>query len=87
MLRGVVGRGRDVLQCSGTRLVGETAAGVGCRLPRPGDRDRHQAIVMSDVEAHEVAHGNPFDWNLVEVSEAHGQKCAEALQESSEKRF
>ena len=27
---------------------------------------------MSDVEAYEVAHGNPFDWNLKEVSEALG---------------
>ena len=26
-------------ECSGTRPLGETAAGVGCRLPRPGDRD------------------------------------------------
>ena len=33
---------------------------------------RDQAIVMSDVEAYEVAHGNPFDWNLKEVSEALG---------------
>ena len=31
---------------------------------------RDMAIVMSDVEAYEVAHGNPFDWNLKEVSEA-----------------
>ena len=35
----VLGRGRDVLKCSGIRLIGETAAGMGCRLPRPGDRD------------------------------------------------
>ena len=27
---------------------------------------------MSDVEAYEVAHGNPFDWKLKEVSEALG---------------
>ena len=33
---------------------------------------RDQAIVMSDVEAYEVAHGNPFDWNPKEVSEALG---------------
>ena len=33
---------------------------------------RDQAIVMSDVEAYEVAHGNPFDWNLKEVLEALG---------------
>ena len=33
---------------------------------------RDQAIVMSDVEAYEVAHGNPFDWNLKEVSAALG---------------
>ena len=25
---------------------------------------------MSDVEAYEASHGNPFDWNLKEVSEA-----------------
>ena len=36
---GVHERGRDVLECSGTGLIGETAAGMGCRLPRPGDRD------------------------------------------------
>ena len=24
---------------------------------------RDQPIVMSDVEAYEAAHGNPFDWN------------------------
>ena len=28
---------------------------------------RDQAIVMSDVEAYDVAHGKPFDWNLKEV--------------------
>ena len=33
---------------------------------------RDQAIVTSDVEAHEVVHGHPFDWNLKEVSEALG---------------
>ena len=33
---------------------------------------RDQPIVMSDVEAYEPAHGNPFDWNLKEVSEALG---------------
>ena len=33
---------------------------------------RNQAIVMSDVEVDEVAHGNPFDWNLKKVSEALG---------------
>ena len=27
---------------------------------------------MSDVEAYEAAHGNRFDWNLKEVSEAPG---------------
>ena len=27
-----------------------------------------QPIVLSDVEAYEAAHGNPFDWNLKEVS-------------------
>ena len=33
---------------------------------------RDQPIVLSDVEAYEAAHGNPFDWNLKEVSEALG---------------
>ena len=33
---------------------------------------RDQPIVLSDVEAHEAAHGNPFDWNLKEVSETLG---------------
>ena len=33
---------------------------------------RDQAIVMSDEEAYEVTHGNRFDWNLKEVSEALG---------------
>ena len=36
-LREVIGRGRDVPECSGTRPVGETSAGVGCRFPRPGE--------------------------------------------------
>ena len=33
---------------------------------------RDQPIVLSAVEAYEAAHGNPFDWNLKEVSEALG---------------
>ena len=33
---------------------------------------RDQAIVTSDVEACEAAHGNPFDWNVKKVSEALG---------------
>ena len=33
---------------------------------------RDQPIVLSVVEACEAAHGNPFDWNLKEVSEALG---------------
>ena len=33
---------------------------------------RDQPIVLSDVEAHEAAHGNSFDWNLKGVSEALG---------------
>ena len=33
---------------------------------------RDQAIVMSDVEAYEVVHGNLFDWNLKEVSQTLG---------------
>ena len=28
---------------------------------------RDQTIMTSDVETHEVAHGNPFDWNLQKV--------------------
>ena len=28
--------------------------------------------MLSDVEAYEAAYGNPFDWNLKEVSEALG---------------
>ena len=28
---------------------------------------RDQPIVLSDVEAYEAAHGNPFDWNLSEA--------------------
>ena len=35
---------------------------------------RDQPIVLSDVEAYEAAHGNPFDWNLKEVSEALGPR-------------
>ena len=31
-----------------------------------------QPIVLSDVEAYEAAHGNPFDWSLKEVSDALG---------------
>ena len=38
-LRGVPWTGRDVLECSGTRLTGETAAERGCGLPRPGESD------------------------------------------------
>ena len=34
---------------------------------------RDQPIVLSDVETYEAAHGNPFDWNLKDVSEALGQ--------------
>ena len=33
---------------------------------------RDQPTVLSDVEACEAAHGNPFDWNLKGVSEALG---------------
>ena len=33
---------------------------------------RDEPIVLSCVEAYEAAHGNPFDWVLKEVSEAHG---------------
>ena len=33
---------------------------------------RDQPTVLTDVEAYEAAHGNPFDWNLMEVSEALG---------------
>ena len=34
-----VDKNRDVPECSGTRLIGETVAGMCCHLPRPGDRD------------------------------------------------
>ena len=30
---------------AGTRLVGETAAGMGCHLPRPGDRGKLRGSV------------------------------------------
>ena len=33
---------------------------------------RDHPIVLSDVEACEAAHANPFDWNLKEVPEALG---------------
>ena len=33
---------------------------------------RDQPIVLSDMEAYEAAHRNPFDWNPKEVSEALG---------------
>ena len=33
---------------------------------------RDQPIATSDAEVYEAAHGNPFDWNLEEVSEALG---------------
>ena len=75
--RGVLGRGRDVPQSAGTWLVGETSVGVGCCLPRPAD------CVLSDVEAYEAAHGNPFDWNLKEVSEAHGPLLHEVCRGSA----
>ena len=64
-LRGVLGRGRDVPECTGTWPVGETPAEWAAAF-------RDQPIVLSDVEAKEAAHGNPFDWNLKEVSEALG---------------
>ena len=32
-------RGRDVLERSGARVIGETTGGEGCRLLRPDDRD------------------------------------------------
>ena len=44
---------------------------------------RDQAIVTSDVEAYEIAHGIPFDSNLKEVSEALGpRKCGKGLRGS-----
>ena len=51
---------------------------------------RDQPIVLSDVEAYEAAHGNPFDWNLKEVSEALGpllHKVPKAVQESRSKQL
>ena len=48
---------------------------------------RDQPIVMSDVGAYEASHGNLFDWNLEEVSEAlFCTKCAHVAQESSSKQ-
>ena len=50
---------------------------------------RDQPIVLSDVEVYEAARGNPFDWNLKEVSEALGPfrtKFAKVAQESSSKQ-
>ena len=43
---------------------------------------RDQPIVWSVVEAYEAAHGNPFDWNLKEVSEALGPS-AQSVQRSA----
>ena len=51
---------------------------------------RDQPIVLSDVEAYEAVHGNPFDWNLKEVSEALGpllHKVPKAAQESRSKQL
>ena len=62
---GVPGKGRDVPECTGTWPVGETSAEWAADF-------RDQPNVLSDVEACEAAHGNPFDWNLMEVSEALG---------------
>ena len=42
-----------------------------------------QPIVLSDVEAYEAAHGNPFDWNLKEVSEALGPLLHEGCKGST----
>ena len=61
-LLGVLGSGLDISACAGTQPVGETSAAPF----------RDQPIVMSDVEACEAAHGNPFDWNMKEVSEVLG---------------
>ena len=41
---------------------------------------RDQPIVLRDVEAYEAAHGNPFDWNLKELSEALGNLLHKSLQ-------
>ena len=65
-LRGVLGRGRDIPGCAGTWPV------VARPLLEWAAAFRDQPIVMSEVEAYEAAHGNPFDWNLKEVSEALG---------------
>ena len=35
----VLGRGRDVPECFGARLIGETTAWMGCRFPSSADRD------------------------------------------------
>ena len=53
-----LGEVETYLSVSGTtRPLGETAAGVGCHLPRPGDRDERRGCVQ-------VARGNLFDCNL-----------------------
>ena len=44
---------------------------------------RDQPIVLSDVEAYEASHGNPFDWSLKEVSEALGNSCMKCAQAQS----
>ena len=41
---------------------------------------------MSDVEAYEVGHGNPFNWNLKEVSEALGPPSAQSVQRQRRSR-
>ena len=43
---------------------------------------RDQPIVLSDVEAYEAKHGNPFDWNLQRRSDPFCTKCAEVAPES-----
>ena len=64
-LRGVLGRGRDVLSLLAPSLLATPLLRWTVAV---GD----QPNVLRDVEAYEAAHGNPFDWNWKEVSEALG---------------
>ena len=51
---------------------------------------RDQPILLSDVEAYEAVHGNPFDWNLREVSEVLGpllHKVCKVSAGSSSKQY
>ena len=79
MLRGVLGRGRDVLE-SGTRFSGETDAGMGCRLPRPGFRER----VMWKGVILRMGILSIATWRRLDHFST---KCAEVAPESSSKQY